>query len=121
MKRIVIFIAVLGALVLGGCTSQESPDVVVAKCWTSLASGDVQGALSLVNMDAGQEAVYVEMFAERAAKLSEIGGVERVDIDSYYADDKDAKVEATVVLADGRTITATYTLTKVGRHWKINN
>ncbi len=121
MKKITYFVALLGALVLGGCASHDTPDVVVAKCWTSLASGNVEGALSLVNMGAGEEAVYVEMFAERAAKLQEVGGIDRIDIGSYYAGDKDAKVEATVVLADGRAITATYTLMKVGRVWKINN
>lgn len=121
MKKITYFVALLGALVLGGCSSHNTPDVVVAKCWTSLASGDVKGALSLVNMGVGQEAVYEDMFAERAARLQEIGGVDRVDITSYDEGKTDARVSATVVLADGRTITATYTLTKVGRDWKINN
>jgi hypothetical protein len=121
MKKITYFVALLGALVLGGCSSHNTPDVVVAKCWTSLASGDVEGALSLVNMGVGQEAVYEDMFAERAAKLNEMGGIERVDITSYDEGKTDARVSATVVLADGRTIPATYTLTKVGRTWKINN
>ena len=121
MKKITYFVALLGALVLGGCSSHNTPDVVVAKCWTSLASGDVKGSLSLVNMGVGQEAVYEDMFAERAAKLNEVGGIERVDITSYDEGKTDARVSATVVLADGRTITATYTLTKIGRDWKINN
>jgi hypothetical protein len=121
MKKITYFVVLLGALVLGSCSSHHNPDVVVARCWTELASGNVKEALALVNIGAGQESVYEEMFAERAAKLQEIGGVERVDITSYVEGKTDASVSATVVLADGRTIPATYTLTKVGRTWKINN
>ena len=121
MKKITYFVVLLGALVLGGCSSHNNPDVVVAKCWTELASGNVKGALALVNIRAGQESVYEEMFAERAAKLQEIGGVERVDITSYEEGKTNAKVSATVVLANGRTIPATYTLTKVERSWKIDN
>lgn len=106
---------------LGGCSSHRSPDVVVAKCWTELATGNVREAVSLMDVASGEEAIYVDMFSERAAKLQEIGGVERVDIYSYDEGETEAKVEATVVLANGKEIRATYTLTKVGREWKLKN
>ncbi|MBR4851679.1 MAG: DUF4878 domain-containing protein [Tidjanibacter sp.] len=121
MRKYICAVVALGALLLGGCSSQRTPDVVVAKCWTELAAGNVKEALTMVNIGAGEEAIYAEMFAERAAKLREVGGVERVDIYSYDAGKTEAKVTATVVLANGRTIPATYTLTKVKRAWKIEN
>ncbi|MBR3853162.1 MAG: hypothetical protein IKM41_01235, partial [Tidjanibacter sp.] len=111
MKRtICIALAALAAVVLVGCGGSKRPDVVVAKCWTELAAGNVKAAVELIDVPVGEEHLYVEMFSERTAKLQEVGGVERVDIYSYDEGKTEARVEATVVLANGQSIPATYTL-----------
>lgn len=122
MKRTLCAVmAALAAMMLVGCGGGKRPDVVVAKCWTELAAGNVKAAVELIDVPVGEEHLYVEMFSERAAKLQEVGGVERVDIYSYDEGKTEARVEATVVLANGQSIPATYTLTKKGHTWKIVN
>ena len=121
MRKYICAVVALGALLLGGCSKSSTPDVVVTKCWAELSAGNVGAALSMLNIEPAQVAIYEEMLTERAERLREVGGVERVDISSYDEGKTDASVTATVVLANGRTIPATYSLSKVGRVWKINN
>ena len=65
--------AALVAMMLVGCGGGKRPDVVVAKCWTELAAGNVKAAVELIDVPVGEEHLYVEMFSERAAKLHNLG------------------------------------------------
>ncbi len=119
MKKIVLMVLTLVLAV--GCANKSCPDMVVAKCWTLLANGDVEGAVELMNVAPEERGIYVEMYAQHVDKLRAAGGVESVVVDSCAEGEEDATVEATVVLANGSRVEAQYRLVKVGRKWKIED
>lgn len=121
IRNITCALVALVAVMTVGCNRNDTPDTVVAKCWTLLSTGEIDKAVELMEVVPSDADIYREMFATQTERLQKAGGIEHITINSCDQGPGDARVEATVHLGNQNQITATYKLIKVGKSWKIKN
>lgn len=118
MKR--LFVVLLAVVALASCGKSErlGPKETVVECWTRINNGDYQGAVSLMEGTEEEKIEYVTLLENKyAAKLQKAGGVQRVDVLADDCGDKEAVVQAIVVLGNGGQIVENYLLKRVDKEW----
>lgn len=104
---------------LVGCGSTKSPEGVVRECWKRLSKGDVSQAVALMAAEKDEVELYCEIFEEQSGELIEAGGIDDFEVLSLSEGERDATVEAAVILKNGQRIEATYSLVKHKKGWLI--
>ncbi|MBO7300889.1 MAG: DUF4878 domain-containing protein [Tidjanibacter sp.] len=117
MKKCLIVTAVMLAMV--GCGGGSNPAAVVEECWKHLSKGDVQRAVTLMDVTPTERAFYEIAYGEQCGELQAAGGVKEFETTGISEGTEDASVDAIVRLKDGQEIVATYTLIKREGKWLI--
>lgn len=125
------FLVALAAVLLAGCSSNDSPEAVAKSFIEASFSNDADGMYKLIAVPADADDGAEEMVrgklkmavAKRSEQAAKLGGVDEVKAgEATYNDDKTqatSKVTITFKNADVPAQTESVRLTKVDDRWKV--